>query len=67
MLTKEKIDRINVLAKKSKSEGLTSEEKKEQEILRSEYLSKFRENFKGHLDSIKFVEDEGVEKNKEKN
>ena len=57
MLSKEKMERINVLARKCKSEGLTEEEKAEQKILRDEYLVKFRENFKGHLDSIKFVED----------
>lgn len=57
MLEKEKMDRINELAKKSKSEGLTEEEKKEQEVLRKQYIEKFRENFKGHLNRIKFVED----------
>ena len=43
--------------KKSKEEGLTAEEKAEQETLRNEYLEKFREHFKGHLKRIKFVED----------
>lgn len=58
MLKKEKMDRINHLARKSKSdEGLTTEEKTEQEQLRKEYIEKFRENFKGHLKRIKFVED----------
>lgn len=66
MLTKEKIDRINVLARKSKTEGLTPEEKEEQSILRAEYLEKFRDHFRGHLESIKFVDDDCVEKGKEK-
>lgn len=57
MLTKEKIDRINTLARKSKAEGLTEEEKAEQAELRKEYIEKFRENFRGHLERIKFVED----------
>lgn len=57
MLEKKKIDRINELARKSKTEELTHEEKKEQEILRKEYIEKFREHFKGHLQRIKFVED----------
>lgn len=57
MLIKEKMDRINVLARKCKSEGLTDEEKTEQKILREEYLVKFREHFKGYLENIKFVED----------
>jgi uncharacterized protein YnzC (UPF0291/DUF896 family) len=66
MLTKEKIDRINVLARKSKTEGLTPEEKEEQAKLRAEYLEKFRDHFRGHLESIKFVDDDCVEKGKEK-
>lgn len=57
MLKKEKMDRINHLARKSKKEGLTHEEKKEQHQLRQEYLEKFREHFKGHLKRVKFVED----------
>ncbi|NLD20370.1 MAG: DUF896 domain-containing protein [Clostridiales bacterium] len=57
MLTKDKMDRINHLAKKKKTEGLTEEEILEQEGLRQEYLEKFRENFKGQLKKIKFVED----------
>ena len=52
MLKKEKIDRINHLAKKSKQEGLTEAEKEEQAVLRN-----FREQFKGHLNRVKFVED----------
>ena len=67
MLTKEKIDRINELAKKSKATCLTPEEKEEQAELRKEYLVKFREHFKGHLESIRFVDDDCVEKGKEKN
>lgn len=57
MLEKSRLDRINELAKKAKAEGLTEEEKKEQEQLRKEYIEKFRENFKGQLKKIKFVED----------
>jgi uncharacterized protein YnzC (UPF0291/DUF896 family) len=67
MLTKEKIDRINELARKSKVTCLTPEEKEEQAELRKEYLGKFREHFKGHLESIKFVDEDCVEKGKEKN
>ncbi len=51
----EKIDKINYLAKKSKAEGLTKEEKLEQQKLREEYLNNFRKNFKNQLDSIKIV------------
>ncbi len=39
----EKIDRINALAHKAKSVGLTEEEKKEQaELLRKEYIASVR-------------------------
>lgn len=58
MLSKDKLDRINFLAKKSKNERLTPEEKKEQKELREEYLKSFRENFKRQLDSIKIVREE---------
>lgn len=57
MLTKEKLDRINELAKKKKTEGLTPEETKEQEVLRKEYIEAFRASFRGQLQQIKFVED----------
>ena len=56
MLTQEKMDRINELARKSKEAGLTSCEKLEQKALRDEYLARFRENFKGQLEQIKFVD-----------
>ena len=39
-----KIRRINELYHKSKAEGLTEEEKKEQKILRQEYIESFRES-----------------------
>ena len=44
MLSKEKIARINELAKKAKSTGLTPAEAKEQSKLRSEYLQTFKNN-----------------------
>lgn len=46
------MDRINALANKKKTEGLTEEEQNEQQILRAEYLAKFRESFKRQLDNI---------------
>lgn len=58
MLSKEKISRINELAKKSKVECLTPEEKEEQAELRAEYLGKFRENFKAQLECIEIVDDD---------
>ncbi|MCG8540610.1 MAG: DUF896 domain-containing protein [Clostridia bacterium] len=52
MLGKEKLDRINYLARKAKSEGLTNLEKQEQKKLREEYLNVFRKNFKKQLECI---------------
>ena len=52
MIDQKLIDRINYLANKKKSEGLTEEELKEQQELRTEYLKLFRAGFKQQLDSI---------------
>lgn len=58
MITKEMIDRINYLYRKSKNEGLTDEEKIEQSKLRIEYVKEIRERVKKQLDSIKFVDED---------
>lgn len=50
---KELIDRINFLYKKSKEEGLTEEEKKEQEILRRKYIDNVKANFRAQLNTVK--------------
>ncbi|MEG0768269.1 MAG: DUF896 domain-containing protein [Clostridia bacterium] len=56
----EKIARINALARKKRTEGLTTEEKTEQQILRTEYLQAFRENLKEMLESIVVENPDGV-------
>jgi uncharacterized protein YnzC (UPF0291/DUF896 family) len=56
MLSEDKIKRINELANKKKTQGLTEEEAKEQKILREEYLDNFRKNFKEQLDNIEIVD-----------
>ena len=56
----EKIDRINVLAHKAKSVGLTEEEKKERELIRKEYLSSVRRNLCSQLDNIDVKMDDGT-------
>ena len=56
-ITKDLVDRINVLARKSKAEGLTNEEKVEQKLLRESYLKAFRENFRAQLENIEIVDD----------
>ena len=59
MTLEEKIARINELYRKSKAEGLTEEEKKEQALLRQEYIANFRRNMKVQLDSIDVVNEDG--------
>lgn len=54
------IDRINTLAHKAKSVGLTEEEKKEQAALRKEYIANIRMNLKTQLDSIDIKESDGT-------
>ena len=54
-----KIDRINTLAHKAKSVGLTEEEKKEQAALRKEYLATIRMNLRTQLDNIYIKEADG--------
>lgn len=61
MITKEKIARINELARKQKQQGLTENERKEQARLREEYLKGVRSSLKAQLDSIKFVDEKGNE------
>lgn len=57
MITKEKICRINELAKKSKAEGLSEEELLEQKCLREEYISTMKARTKEQLDRIIIVKD----------
>ena len=54
-----KIDRINVLARKSKAEGLTEEEKAEQAVLRREYIDSVKASLIGHLDNTYEVDEKG--------
>ena len=56
-MEKAKLDRINELAHKSKSEGLTAEEKAEQKILRQEFLAEIRADVRASLESIEFIEE----------
>jgi len=58
MISKEKICRINELAKKSKNEGLTDEERIEQKCLRDEYIAVMKQRTKEQLDRIIVVKEE---------
>lgn len=64
----ERIQRINELYHKSQAEGLTSEEKEEQAILRKEYVASVRNNLRGQLENIQVQNPDGtIEKLRKKN
>ena len=48
---------------KSKEEGLTEAEKKEQELLRQEYIATIRRNLRAQLDNIDVVNPDGTTEN----
>ena len=55
-----KIDRINFLAKKSRTEeGLTEEERQEQAALRREYIDSFKRSLCMQLDNTYIVDEKG--------
>lgn len=53
------LERINELAKKQRTVGLTEEEKQEQKVLREEYIKAFRESLRGQLDSTYVLDKNG--------
>lgn len=55
------IERINFLAKKAKTEGLTEEEKKEQAVLRRAYIDSVVGNLRSQLDNTYTVNEKGEE------
>ncbi len=55
-----KIDRINELARKAKTEeGLTPQERDEQKILRQEYINSFRASLISQLENTYVVDEKG--------
>ena len=52
MITEKDIQRINELHHKSKNEGLTEEEKEEQQALRKVYIEAMRSHVRNHLDNV---------------
>ena len=51
-MTQEKIQRINELYRKSQAEGLSEAEKKEQDLLRKEYIANVKKNLRNQLNNI---------------
>ncbi len=60
------IERINYLARKSRAEGLTEEEKKEQAEVRAQYIQKFRQGLENTLSNVYIQDEQGNKKKVEK-
>ncbi len=56
------IDRINALARKSRTEGLTEAEQQEQQALRDAYRAGFRRNLQEQLNHTYIVDEQGNKK-----
>jgi uncharacterized protein YnzC (UPF0291/DUF896 family) len=59
MISKEEIARINELARKQKSVGLTEQEAEEQKCLRRKYIDAIKASLRSHLENIEFVDGDG--------
>ncbi len=55
-----KIARINELYHKSKAEGLTQQEKQEQQLLRKEYIMAVKGNMRAALDNVSIENPDGT-------
>lgn len=65
-MEKEQVQRINELARKKKTVGLTLDEEKEQAALRQQYLHDFREGMKQMLDQVYIQQENGEYRKLEK-
>ena len=61
MLPKEQMERINVLANKAKTKGLTIQEQVEQKKLRDAYNEAFRGGMRKTIEGVKIVDEEGTD------
>ncbi|MCM1506901.1 MAG: DUF896 domain-containing protein [Ruminococcus flavefaciens] len=66
-MNQKKIDRINELARKSKSVGLTDEEKAEQTALRNEYRQSVVGNLRAELNNTYIMTPDGKKRKVGKN
>lgn len=62
----EVITRINVLARKAKTEGLTPEETAERDQLRRIYIDSVKANLVGQLDNTYILQPDGTKKKLER-
>ena len=58
-MEQKKIDRINELARASRERELAEEEKKEQALLRREYVASFRASLTAQLENTYIVDEKG--------
>jgi len=58
-MDQQKITRINELYKKAKTTGLTDAERKEQKVLREEYMESVRRNLRSQLNNIDIEQKDG--------
>ena len=58
-MKQERIDRINELARKAKTVGLTPEEIAERDVLRREYIDAVKASLCGQLDNTYIVDKHG--------
>ena len=59
VLEQKNIDRINELAQKAKTTGLTEEELSERAALRREYIESYRRSLVAQLDNTYLVDENG--------
>lgn len=59
MVTPQDIERINELARKKKTTGLTADETVEQAKLREAYIAGVKSSLRHHVESIKVVDPDG--------
>jgi uncharacterized protein YnzC (UPF0291/DUF896 family) len=59
IMEKDKIYRINELAQKARTEGLSEAEKEEQQKLRKQYIADLRKNFEINMENVFLVDKDG--------
>ena len=59
-MTEERIARLNELARKKKTVGLSASEVEEQQRLRRQYIDEFKENLKSTLDQVYIEREDGT-------
>lgn len=57
------VERINELARKHKSVGLTPDEVVERDTLRRQYIEGFKQSMRQQLDNIEIVDQDGDQQN----